>query len=165
SPDDVRRSLSIENMEGDVKSYLGVPLVAGDTVLGALAVRDLSSHRAFGVNDQRILQTVGAQLGVAVQNARLFEQISNFAEELNLRVQERTEELQQERDRIDTLYQITSELSRTLDMERVLDRALGMVAKATGADDGTILLSNPITDQLYSSANLNFHPEPDEDGE
>lgn len=164
SPDDVRRSLSIQNMEGEVKSYLAVPMVAGDTVLGVLAVRDLSSHRAFGVNDQRILQTVGAQLGVAIQNARLFEQIRNFAADLNKKVQERTEELQQERDRIDTLYQITSELARTLDMERVIDRALGMVAKATGADDGTILLSNPITDQLYSSANLNFQPAVDDDG-
>ncbi len=163
--DDVRHSLHITNSEGDCKSYLGVPLVARDSVVGTLAVRDLSSSRVFGVNDQRVLQTIGGQLAVAIQNALLIERISGFNEDLNRQVQERTEELQQERDRIDTLYQITSELARTLDMNRVLDRALGMVAKATGADDGTILLANPITDQLYSSANLAYTPPPGADGE
>ena len=154
SMDEVRRNLNIENGEGDATRYLGVPLIAGDQVVGALAIRDSNQTRPFGLNDQRILTTIGTQLGAAIQNANLFERISNFAEELNQRVQERTVELQQERDRLDALYRITAELGRTLDMDRVLDRALDMVTKAIGADEGVVMLIDPVSDQLYSRAVL-----------
>lgn len=155
SPDELRGSLGITNNEGDVKSYMGVPLMAGDEVFGVLAVRDMNRTRAFTLNEQRILTTVGSQLGAAIQNARLFRQISSFADDLNRQVAERTRELEEERDRIDTLYQITSELARTLDMDRLMPRALGMVAKAVGAQDGVIMQLDPITDQLLSRAVLN----------
>jgi len=154
SIDDLRRSMSITNGEDDVKSYMGVPLIAGDEVLGVLAIRDTNRTRAFNLNDERILTTVSTQLGAAIQNSRLFEQVSNFAEELNEMVEQRTEELENERDRLDTLYQITSELMRTLDMDQLLGRALGMVSKAVGAEDGVILLSDPATDKLFCRASL-----------
>ncbi|MCB9453765.1 MAG: GAF domain-containing protein [Anaerolineaceae bacterium] len=151
---EMRRNLGITNGEGDVKSYLGVPVVAGDQVMGVLALRDSHRNRTFGMNDERLLTTVGTQLGAAIQNARLFRQISSFADELHLRVQERTAELQKERDRIDTLYHITSDLARTLDLDRVLARALEMVAQAVNADDGTVMLIDPMTDQLFPRTTL-----------
>lgn len=157
SPDELRRSLGITNNEGDIRSYLGVPIEAGDEVYGVLAVRDSGRTRAFTLNEQRILQTVGSQLGVAIQNARLFQKVRGFADDLNRQVAERTVELENERDRIDTLYQITSELARTLDMERLMPRALGMVAKAVNAHDGVIMQLDLMTDQLYSRAALNPH--------
>lgn len=155
SPNELRKSMGITNGEGDAKSYMGVPVKAGDQALGVLAIRNMSRSRAFSLHDDRILSTVGSQLGAAIQNARLFEKTTNFAEELNRLVQQRTEELEEERDRLDTLYQITSELARTLDMEQLLDRALGMVSKAVGAQDAVIMLSDPATDKLYCRAWLN----------
>ncbi|MCA9915898.1 MAG: GAF domain-containing protein, partial [Anaerolineae bacterium] len=148
----VIRSMNIQNGEGDVKAYMGVPLKSGNNVLGVLAVRNVTNPRAFSINDDRILTTVGSQLGAAIQNARLFEQMQGFADNLQDIVDARTEELEQERDRLDTLYQITSELARTLDMEQLLDRSLGMVCKAIGADDGVIFLNNPRTEELYANA-------------
>jgi PAS domain S-box-containing protein len=155
SPDELRHSLGIKNGEGDVKSYMGVPLVSGDEVAGVIAVRDTQRTRAFTLNEQRILTTVGSQLGAAIQNARLYRRITSFAEDLNAQVAERTHELEEERDRIDTLYQITSELARTLDMDRLMPRALSMVAKAVNAQDGVIVQLDHITDQLFSKAALN----------
>ncbi len=155
SIDDLRKSMGITNGEGDVRSYMGVPLMVGDQVLGVLAVRNNHRTRAFNLNDDRVLSTVAAQLAAAIQNARLFQRISNFAAELNSLVQSRTDELEAERDRLDTLYQITSELARTLDMEQLLERALGMVSKAVRADDGVIMLSDPATDSLFCRASLN----------
>ncbi len=152
--EEVRRNLNIANGEGDITRYLGVPIIAGDQVLGVLAVRDNRSSRPFGLNEQRILTTVGSQLGAAIQNSRLFEQIRNFADELTNRVQERTTELQTERDRLDSLYRITSELGRSLDMDRVLNRALTLMADSIRADDGVVLLIDALTDQLYSRASL-----------
>jgi PAS domain S-box-containing protein len=152
SIDELRRSMRITNGEGDVKAYMGVPLKSGDQVLGVLAIRNLVRTRAFTLNDDRILSTVGSQLGAAIQNARLFEQVQAAAVNLNQLVEVRTEELADERDRLDTLYQITSELARTLDMEQLLERSLNMVSKAVGADDGVIMLTDPATDNLYSRA-------------
>lgn len=152
SIDDLRKSLNIVNGEGEAKSYLGVPLLSGNDILGVLAIRSNTKTRAFNVNQDRILSTVGSQLAAAIQNARLFERVSTFADELNVLVRVRTDELEVERDRLDTLYQITSELASTLDMEQLLARALAMVSKAVGADDGVILLSDPATDSLYPRA-------------
>jgi signal transduction histidine kinase len=156
SIEEVRNNLGIVNGEGDITRYLGVPLIAGDQMLGVLAVRDNMSPRPFGLNDQRILTTVGTQLGAAIQNARLFQRINSFADELTVRVEERTVELQTERDRLESLYRITSEMGRTLDMERVLNRALTMVADSIKADDAVVLMLDPATDRLYSRAFL--HP-------
>jgi PAS domain S-box-containing protein len=155
SIDELRRSMKITNGEGEIKAYMGVPLKSGAEVLGVLAIRNMERKRAFTLNDDRILTTVGSQLGAAIQNARLFERIQEAAETLEGLVKERTDELEEERDRLDTLYQITSELARTLDMEQLLDRSLGMVSKAVGADDGVIMLNDPATDNLYSRASIN----------
>lgn len=162
SIDELRRSMRIITAEGDIKSYMGVPLKSGDTVLGVLAIRNISKKRTFNINDDRILTTVGSQLGAAIQNARLFSQIQDSATTLENVVQVRTQqleaqsvELEEERDRLDKLYQITSELARTLDMEQLLERSLGMMSKAVIAQDGVIMLSDPATDNLYSRAWIN----------
>jgi PAS domain S-box-containing protein len=172
SPDDLRRSLGIRNGEGDVKSYLGVPLISGDQVLGVLAVRDTKRTRAFGVNSQGILATIASQLAAAIQNAYLFDRLSSVnleLSQLNRNLEEavavRTEELSEERDRINTLYRITSELARTLDLERVLRRALEMVAHAVSAEDGVIMQINPTTDKLHTRAALAFDPHTSDSGD
>ena len=116
---------------------------------------DTKQTRPFGLNDNRILTTIAAQLGATLQNAQLFERVQNFAAELNQRVDERTLELQEERDRLNTLYQITAELGRTLDTDRVLSRALDMVAKAINADDGVVMLIDAQTQVLYCRTALN----------
>ena len=154
SPDELRRSLGIRKGEGDVKSYLGVPLISGDAVVGVLALRDSQRTRAFGVNSQGILATIGTQLGAAIQNARLIEKLSALNRDLEQAVVNRTAELQDERDRINTLYRITSELARTLDLERVLRRSLEMVAGAIHARHGVILQIDPATDRFHSRAVL-----------
>ncbi|HYO88852.1 MAG TPA: histidine kinase dimerization/phospho-acceptor domain-containing protein, partial [Candidatus Limnocylindrales bacterium] len=152
SPDEVRRNLQIINNEGDSTRYLGVPLIAGDQVVGVLAARDTDSSHAFGLNDQRILTTIGAQLGATIQNANLFERIRGFANELNQRVQERTAELQSERDRLDSLYRLTSELGRTLDLRRILDVSLEQASQAIAAEEAVVLLTDPLRDQLVTRA-------------
>ena len=152
SLDEMRRMLKIETFEPNVKSYLGVPLISGDSVLGALAVLNTRDRRAFGLNDQRVLTTIASQFSASAQNARLFAQVRGFADELNQAVQDRTLELEEERDRLEALYQITSELARTLDMDRVLSSALEMVAGAVRADEGVILLRDPQTGTLYNRA-------------
>lgn len=147
-----RHSLGIETMMPDARCFLGVPLLVGDEVIGVLAVRDDRDPLTFTLSDRRTLTTIGAQLSIAVQSTRLFQQTLELAEELEQRVRERTAELEQERQQLATLYGITTELATSLDMERLLHRALEMVARAVGAVQGAILQINAETERLVVRA-------------
>ncbi len=137
----------------DARCFLGVPMIAGDQFIGVLALRDDYDPRKFGYSDQRILTTVSAQMAVAIQNANLFHQIRNFAEDLEDRVQDRTIALEQERQRLSTLYDIASEIAAaTLDLDRVLNRTLDAVSEAIGATSAIVLAIDDISDNLYMIA-------------
>jgi PAS domain S-box-containing protein len=154
--EEVLRNLQIGMDITNARCFLGVPMVSSDEVVGALVVADDTNSRAFNLDDQRILTTVGAQIAVAIQNARLFARTRRFTAELEQAVQQRTEELQRERDRIDFLYRITTGLTSSLDMDMVLSRALDMMAKSVDADMGAILGIDSISDNLIYRATLNL---------
>ena len=54
------------------RSYLGVPIVVGGTGEGVLSVQSTQDEGRYGADDQRLLETIAANVGVAIQNARLF---------------------------------------------------------------------------------------------
>jgi len=62
----------------DVRSELVVPLRIGDHVLGTLDVQS-SEVNAFTPDDLVVLQSLGDQIAVAIQNARLYDQSSELA--------------------------------------------------------------------------------------
>lgn len=59
--------------------YLGVPLIAGDEVLGVLNLFKLSPLRDFSERDRILAEMVGRQVGIAIQNIRRFEQAQRLA--------------------------------------------------------------------------------------
>jgi GAF domain-containing protein/DNA-binding response OmpR family regulator len=62
-----------EKGSGEIsESMLNVPIIVGDQVLGVAMVSSYQQN-AFTENDLRLLQTLSANMGVAIQNARLFE--------------------------------------------------------------------------------------------
>ncbi|MEP7057038.1 MAG: GAF domain-containing protein, partial [Caldimonas sp.] len=56
------------------RSYLGVPILAGGTCLGVLSVQSTEREGAYDAGDARLLATIAANVGVALQNARLFQE-------------------------------------------------------------------------------------------
>jgi signal transduction histidine kinase len=54
------------------RSELALPLIVGEKVLGVLDLQDKSAN-AFSPNDVQVLQTLAAQIAVAIQNAALFD--------------------------------------------------------------------------------------------
>jgi PAS domain S-box-containing protein len=54
------------------QSYLGVPIIAQTRVLGVIALGDYQPH-VFNENHVRLLQTLSSNMGVALENARLFQ--------------------------------------------------------------------------------------------
>jgi PAS domain S-box-containing protein len=59
---------------GHVRSWLGVPLVAGGNVVGVYSL-DKTKPGFFTESDKRLVEALAAQAAVAVQNAWLFEQL------------------------------------------------------------------------------------------
>jgi PAS domain S-box-containing protein len=56
-------------------SYLGVPIVVGERSIGVISVQSVKEEGRFGEADSRLLATIAANVGVAIQNARLFAEI------------------------------------------------------------------------------------------
>ncbi len=78
-----------------IQSVLGVPLIARDQIIGVLFVDNYSKTDAFTQDDLRFLESIAYQASLALENARLFRQITKHADELEARIDKRTIELRQ----------------------------------------------------------------------
>ncbi|HEU5476385.1 MAG TPA: GAF domain-containing protein [Gaiellaceae bacterium] len=58
-------------------SFLGVPILVGARSIGAISVQSIEEEGRFGEADSRLLATIAANVGVAIQNARLFTQVEH----------------------------------------------------------------------------------------
>jgi signal transduction histidine kinase len=77
---DPRHSAVVEKQTQIVtKSLLGIPLVTKDRVVGVLEVINKQSGE-FSQDDEDMLQVLGAQAAVSIENARLFQQSDLIAE-------------------------------------------------------------------------------------
>ncbi len=74
-------------------SFLGVPMIVGDEVVGAISLQNMPGKPAFTEADQQLMMTIATTVGVAIQNAILFEQTQRRAEREQL-VNEITQKIQ-----------------------------------------------------------------------
>lgn len=146
-----------------VKSWLGVPLTVRGTTNGVLSVHAYHPH-AFGDAQSQLLSQVGNQLAVALDNARLFETVQTYAADLAKRVSERTQELEIEHNRTQTLLNIITELSASLDLDLVLNRTLAVLNEAISAEHSLIMLVRPDDEMLYLRASLGYTAPPPKGG-
>ncbi|MFQ5625840.1 MAG: GAF domain-containing protein, partial [Methyloligellaceae bacterium] len=71
-----------------VRSWLAVPLAARDDIIGLYALMR-AAPEPFDTEDQRLAESLAAQAAVAIQNARLYDQVTSA----NLRLRELSQEL------------------------------------------------------------------------
>jgi diguanylate cyclase (GGDEF)-like protein len=62
----------LNDHEQDSRSWLGVPLVVYDETIGVLSVQS-PECAAFGPDEKRLVESIGQQAAVAIENARLYE--------------------------------------------------------------------------------------------
>ena len=74
----------------DLKSYIVVPLIAHDELLGALTVAYAESDRRYTPDDVALIQDLARRAATAIQNARLVRGL----EQARQRLQEQTDELE-----------------------------------------------------------------------
>ena len=141
--------------EDNTKSIVAVPMILGTRALGMLSAQSYQSG-VYTDEDVQLLGTLANQAIVAIQNGRLFNETQKLAAELEMRVLDRTAQLQREKQNTDTLLRILTEVSSSLDLDRALNRTLSLLNDATGAEQGTILLVHAEDNLLHYRAGYGY---------
>lgn len=141
-----------------IKAVLGVPLEQKGNLIGILILADYTKSNRFTDKDITQATTFGVQVAIALQNANLIAELRALNEELDVHVARRTQELREESNRVKILLRITSELSASLDQDRVLNQALTLVNEVVNATDGAILLVDQEAGEFIFRASLADNP-------
>jgi PAS domain S-box-containing protein len=115
------------------RSYVGVPLLVGDRVVGVISMQS-SQLNAYHPDQIRLLETIATQVAGAIENARLFEEVRLRAEEMT------------------ALFDIGITVTSGLDMEQVLRTLLEKCRQVLPVeafyigilDPGTSLIHHPL---------------------
>jgi len=72
-PDEFLKEKGINRVGQASKSWLGVPMIVQDRVVGVITVQSYTHQGAYDEGHLRVLSTIAAQAAVAVENARLYQ--------------------------------------------------------------------------------------------
>lgn len=81
-----RKALGIDLIGQQAESWLGVPMVIGERVLGVLVVQSYTTPRLFTNHDRDLVLAIAGQAAVAFESARLFEEQQRTSAQLGARV-------------------------------------------------------------------------------
>ncbi|TEU19110.1 MAG: response regulator [Anaerolineales bacterium] len=126
-----------------VKSLVNVPLKAKGKVIGVLAVDNKVSSKPFTGNDVYLLSALADYAAIAIENARLYKDTGDKA------------------DQLDTLLQIAQSTTSQLDLEAVLQMIVDSAVTKLGAGVATLYLYDPTRDEFPApvTAGQIDHPE------
>ena len=67
-------ALTIPGTDDSSRSGVQLPIISSDRVLGTISVENYERENAYGESELRLLTTIAASLGTALENARLFDE-------------------------------------------------------------------------------------------
>jgi signal transduction histidine kinase/CheY-like chemotaxis protein len=117
-------------------SYLGVPIVVGDAAIGVISVQSTKEEGRFAESDARLLSTIAANVGVAIQNARLYQEAHRRGDEMA------------------ALADVGQEISATLDARAVLNQIGERVQSLLAADSVALYLAGAQPDTFQATLAL-----------
>jgi serine phosphatase RsbU (regulator of sigma subunit) len=119
------------------KSWLGVPMIVGDQVTGILSLQDVDRENAFDASDVRLLQTLAASMSVALENARLFNEIQNLYQQTEQRATE-----------LRMINEIQEGLAKKLDKTSICELVGEKLQRFFELADLAIMFYDPATDLI-----------------
>jgi PAS domain S-box-containing protein len=139
NPLDAIALLGLDDHDGAADSWLGVPIVADDQILGIIAVQS-QTPRAYDHRHLKLLTTIAAQAAVTMRNAQLYSAMRQRAAELAI------------------LNSISTAVGATLDLERILRIITTSIGRVTGCSKAAIFLMNETGDELYLAQSHGLNP-------
>jgi signal transduction histidine kinase len=112
-----------------MKSFLGVPIRAGDRQLGQIYLTEKKDAIEFTADDEKIIQMLATYAAAAIQNASLMDQMK----ERDLALTRRTVDMS-------LLNSIASTLTSSLELDEILNKTLGHVIRYLKVEAGEIFL-------------------------
>ena len=135
-------------------STMSVRITSRDRVVGVVIVESFEREHAFGENEARLLETIASSMGVALENARLFDETQRLLKETEQRNSELAvinavqQALAGELD-IQGVYEAVGErlrevFPRSMEGIRVVDRASGQMLYPYGVHEGKRVYPAPV---------------------
>jgi GAF domain-containing protein len=87
SPEEIQGHLQAHELGavGEVAcSWLGVPLLASDRLIGVMSIQDYRQENLYGLEDQALFSTIAAQVANALENLRLLAETRRQAQEMEV---------------------------------------------------------------------------------
>ena len=114
------------------RSFLGVPILVGEEVIGVISVQSLTREGLFTDSDVRLLTTIAANVGIGIQNVRLLAQAQRRAQR-EARINLITRQLRSSQTVESILETAARELGRALNVPQV---AIEVTPPAPAQPDG-----------------------------
>ena len=134
-------------------SYLGVPLIVKDEVVGILGFYTKVLHE-FTEEEVDFLLTVAGQGAIAINNARLYDEITSGKKELEATNRSLDRSLKQ----LDSLHSTLAPLAPGATNPEVMNSIIGRLIETTGADAALIRVWNAES-QSYNIVAHSGYPE------
>ena len=103
-------------------SWLGVPMIVGDRIIGVISVQSVSTLTTFSEHHRELLLSVARQAAIALQNAELFQQT------------------ERQYRNIATIQETTSDLNAALTLDGVVNTLLAHLSSSVQVDISSLLL-------------------------
>jgi GAF domain-containing protein len=130
------QELGIEMIGQVALSWLGVPLILADRVLGAMAIQTYATPGLYGEHERDLLIAIASQTAIALQNAQMFEETQRRAREVQL------------------LYDVGLTAAAGADLEETLQAAVEIIAAEFEATLAGIALADLESNTLRAVANV-----------
>ncbi|MGI9024886.1 MAG: GAF domain-containing protein [Burkholderiaceae bacterium] len=114
------------------RSVVVVPIIASDRLLGGIAMEDHERDYAFGPSEVRLLQTVASSMGIALENARLFDETQRLLKETEQRAAE-----------LAVINSIQKGMAGSLDFDAIIELVGDQLRIVLRSDDLAIMWFDP----------------------
>ncbi len=92
-----------------IEASVCLPLFSKEVLISIIVLGNKVTGEAYTSEDLRLLESVANQAAVAVQNARLYDQVQDFSHNLEEKVQEQTKDIAEKSEHLQELIQMRSE--------------------------------------------------------